>query len=133
MVGAVKVGCGSAAGTPGVWIREDSACVAQGCGWEEQRGMHSPCGCPAGYRQVCCIIHAAPARCQHGHLASNCSSTPCCMQARSCAPSMCPMGKAFLFFFFFLARLTDLGFNLQPLPDSQLLLLKRGAYKSSMR
>lgn len=128
MVGAVKTGCGSAAGMPAY---TSSQLCGRGLQVRGAEGYAQPCGCPAGHGQVCCIIYSAPAQRQRGHLDSDCSSTPCCMQARSCAPSMCPMGKAF--FFFFLARLTDLPFNLQPLPDSQLLLLKRGAWRSSMR
>lgn len=68
--------------------------------------------------------------CQH-HV-SNRGSTPCCMQVRSCTSSMCPMGKAFSFFFFpplFLAHFTDLEFNLQTLSRSQLFLLRCGAYR----
>lgn len=139
--------CGSSS-TGADQLLANSLVHREGFGWALpawERGVHSPCGCSAitqhgrGRLDSTTVLYTLhwPQSTWCLHRVSARGSTPCCMQVRSCTASMCPMGKAFIFFFFFfpvfLAYFIDLEINLQTLSRSQLFLLRCGAYRSSIR
>lgn len=103
--------CGSSS-TGADQLLANSLVHPEGFGWalpEWERGVHSPWGCSAitqhgrGRLDRTTVLYTL-----HWPQCTWClrrvsarGSTPCCMQVRSCTASMCPMGKAFIFFFFF--------------------------------